>query len=368
MIAGADPHSPSELRALTGIRGIAAWLVVFYHARLLLTDWLPASVITVLGKGYLAVDLFFMLSGFVMWYNYAPRFRRGGFAETPAYLWRRIARIWPLHIAILSTMAAFAAFLAATSRDYGAYPFGELPLHLLLLQNWGFTAELAWNHPAWSISTEFAAYVVFPLAVCTARWEDLRNPAIMAAIGLLLGVLYAVFAVNGYGTLGDAIPQMGLIRCLCEFAIGNLLCILWLRLRSQPGGPLLALAAALAFLGAGLGFGIPETAYVPAVLAAGLLALALDTGAIGRVCGSRLPYWLGEVSYSTYLAHFFLLILFKLFFVDTSLQLGPAGLTAYLAIVLFASVALFRGVEKPAQRWLNARPLWFAASGAATRG
>ncbi|MGB3797149.1 MAG: hypothetical protein WA957_12685, partial [Alteraurantiacibacter sp.] len=49
------PH----LAALTGLRGIAAWFVVFYHARLSLTDWMPAAGIAIAGKGYLAVDLFF---------------------------------------------------------------------------------------------------------------------------------------------------------------------------------------------------------------------------------------------------------------------------------------------------------------------
>ncbi|MFN5779758.1 MAG: acyltransferase, partial [Novosphingobium sp.] len=58
-----------HLDALTGIRGLAAWLVVLYHIRLSLTALLPGEVIVALAKGYLAVDLFFMLSGFVIWYN-----------------------------------------------------------------------------------------------------------------------------------------------------------------------------------------------------------------------------------------------------------------------------------------------------------
>ena len=72
--------------------------------------------------------------------------------------------------------------------------------------------------------------------------------------------------------------------------------------------------------------------------------------------GGKTLTWLGEVSYSTYLAHFLLFILYKLAFVDASLQLGWAGLAGFLALVLAASAGLYYGLEKPAQRWLNRRP------------
>ena len=117
-----------HLDALTGIRGLAAWLVVLYHIRLSLTALLPGEVIAALAKGYLAVDLFFMLSGFVIWYNYADRLRAGGGAETRLFLWRRFARVWPLHAAILAAFIAFVALLLATGRPAPGYPLGELPM------------------------------------------------------------------------------------------------------------------------------------------------------------------------------------------------------------------------------------------------
>lgn len=353
MIAGADPRSPAQLDALTGLRGIAAWFVVLYHARLMLTGILPGEAIGFMGKGYLAVDLFFMLSGFVMWYNYAPKFRALGLAETPAFLWRRMARIWPLHAVILAAMAGFALVLVATGRGITSYPFAELPLHLTLTQNWGFTSALSWNHPAWSISTELAAYLVFPLAVCAVRWENWRSAALLALIGALLAALHLVFALNDYAELGDAIPRLGLPRCLLEFAIGNLACILWQRWRNRPGiAPACAIAASAA-LGLGTWLGWAETAFIPFVFAAGLMALALDRGAVAGLLGAAVPRWLGEISYSTYLAHFFLLILYKIAFVDETLQMGWVALGGYLLLVLLASAVLFHVVEKPAQRWLN---------------
>lgn len=89
-----------ELRALTGMRGIAAWLVVLYHIRLSVAG-LPHSVVAVLAKGYLAVDFFFLLSGFVIWLSWGERLRRGGIGAVPGFLWRRLARIWPLHLFML---------------------------------------------------------------------------------------------------------------------------------------------------------------------------------------------------------------------------------------------------------------------------
>ncbi len=357
--------SPRHLDALTGIRGIAAWGVVLYHIRLSLTAILPPEAIALFAKGYLAVDLFFILSGFVIWYNYAARIGEGGWGETRLFLWRRFARVWPLHGAILAAFVAFVAVLVATGRDASGYPLAELPLHLLLVQNWGLTPDLTWNHPAWSISTEFAAYLLFPVLVLAARWERVPSWALVALAGLLAGLLHALFAVRGHDGLGDDIPGMGLWRCLAGFALGCLMCQLWQRWAGRPHAAFLALLAGIAIALAGWGLALPETAWVPALFFALLLALALGRGPLVSLLGGRVLTWLGEVSYSTYLAHFFLFILWKIAFVDASLQLGWASLAGYLALVLAASAGLYYGLEKPAQRWLNRHPPGWAVRPAA---
>lgn len=348
--------APRHLDALTGIRGIAAWGVVLYHIRHSLTAILPPDAIALFAKGYLAVDLFFILSGFVIWYNYASRIGAGGRAATRLFLWRRFARVWPLHAAILAAFAAFVAVLALTGRDTTGYPLAELPLHLLLVQNWGLTPDLTWNHPAWSISTEFAAYLLFPLLVLAAQWDRVPSWALVLLAALLAAMLYALFAARGYAGLGDDIPGMGLWRCLIGFGLGCLMCQLWQRWANVPHAAALALLAGMGIALAGWGFALPETAFVPALFLALLLALALGRGALVSLLGGRVLTWLGEVSYSTYLAHFFLFILWKIAFVDASLQLGWAGLAGYLGLVLAASAGLYYGLEKPAQRWLNRHP------------
>ncbi|MFM5950311.1 MAG: acyltransferase family protein [Novosphingobium sp.] len=352
---------PRHLDALTGIRGIAAWGVVLYHIRLSLTAILPEPVIAVFAKGYLAVDLFFILSGFVIWYNYAARITQGGWAETRQFLWRRFARVWPLHAAILAAFVGFAALLIATGRNASGYPLAELPLHLLLIQNWGLTPDLSWNHPAWSISTEFAAYLLFPALALAARWDRLPSWVLVLTAAALAGAIHILFALHGYTGLGNDIPGMGLWRCLAGFAMGCMLCQLWQRWQGVPRGGAYAGLAFVSFAAASLVLGLPETAFVPATFFAGLLALALGRGPLVQLLGAKALTYLGEISYSTYLAHFLLFIMFKLAFVDTSLQLGWGGLAGFLALVLAASVGLYHGLEKPAQRWLNAHPPRWAA-------
>jgi peptidoglycan/LPS O-acetylase OafA/YrhL len=353
--------APRHLDALTGIRGLAAWGVVFYHIRHSLTELLPAPVIAALGKGYLAVDLFFVLSGFVIWYNYAARIGEGGWGQTKLFLWRRFARVWPLHGAMLAGFAGFAVLLEVTGRDSAGYPWAELPLHLLLVQNWGLLPQLTWNHPAWSISTELAAYLLFPALVSAWRWEKLPSWALLGIAGLLAAGLHGLFAWHGEATLGARIEQLGLWRCLAGFGMGMVLCQLWQRwqgsrLAAQNAGLACALVLALAGL-----LALPETMFVPAAFFAGLLFLALSRGAIARLLGGKVLTYLGEISYSTYLAHFGLFVVFKLLFVDASLQLGWGQLLGFLALVLAASVALYHGLEKPAQRWLNRHPPRWAA-------
>uniref|UniRef100_UPI0035CC7A92 acyltransferase family protein n=1 Tax=uncultured Sphingomonas sp. TaxID=158754 RepID=UPI0035CC7A92 len=336
------------------MRGIAAWFVVLFHLRLAL-DWLPPMVIAVFAKGYLAVDFFFLLSGFVIWLSWHDRLRAGGMRAVPAFLWRRLARIYPLHLVTLGATVALAVLLAAAGRhDAAHYPFAELPLHVLLLQTWGFTDRLAWNDPSWSISTEWAAYLVFPFVAFGLDWRRVPSWAVLAAIAALL-VLLAV-AMGPADNLGNAIPTLGLRRCLLEFTAGGAICALWLRWRDRPVRP--AALAALATLALLIAWraGMPETLAVPAAFAAGLLALALTSDWRGNPLATPALHYLGEVSYATYLGHFLLFVLFKLALVDDPRAIPPLLIALYLALVFGSSVALHHLVERPAQDWMNRLP------------
>ncbi|MGB3795370.1 MAG: acyltransferase, partial [Alteraurantiacibacter sp.] len=279
--------------------------------------------------------------------------RKEGLAGAPAFWWRRFARVWPLHAAVLGALVIFAVVLLATGRDMANYPMAELPLHILLVQNWGFTSELSWNHPAWSISTELGAYLLFPLAVAAVRWEGLRPAVLLAAIGIAALAIHSAFVLAGADTLGEQIPRLGLVRCIIQFGIGMMLANLWLAWRTRKVlAAVCAVLAGMLLLGLVLG-GLPETLMLPLAFAAILLALALDSGPVARLLSARPLVWLGDASYATYLVHFPLLIMLKLVAVGDDLQIGRSLFVVYLLVLLALSGGLYRWLEKPAQKWLN---------------
>ena len=357
-----------DLRPLTSARGIAAWYVVLYHIRDSAAGRLPAGAGEVLAKGYLAVDFFFVLSGFVIWLNYGRVLRERRWGAVPRFLWRRVARIYPLHLLMLVAAVGFALACVATGRGVPAgFDWGTLPWHVLLLQNWGLIDQLGWNVPAWSISCELAAYLLFPLvAIGLGGWR-LSSGVLVAMLALLMLALWGLFAAYGKPLLGNDIPHLGLPRCLLEFGMGTIVAALWLRWRA---------AGRLAGVGAGLGVagglaayvaGAPETLALPLVFSALVLLLALTAG--GRnVMGGRVIHWLGEISYATYMVHALLFLLFKILFVRDAGDVPLPLLGLFLLLVLGASAVLHHGVERPAQRWLNRRGAFLSSRRHASAG
>jgi peptidoglycan/LPS O-acetylase OafA/YrhL len=346
----------TELRALTSVRGIAAWFVVLYHIRLSIAG-LPAAWVAFFAKGYLAVDFFFLLSGFVIWLRWGATLHGRGLGAVPGFLRRRIARIWPLHLFMLACAVALALLLAATGRaEPDNYPFEQLPLHILLLHNWGFTDQLTWNDPSWSISAEWGAYLLFPLLAMAIDWRRMPSWAVGMAIATCCVLLHLVMARAGAPTLGTDIWRFGLLRCLTEFAAGTAVCALWQRWRAAPATP-----AAFATLAAGCmatlrALGVPETLAVPLLFAAALLALALTSGLRGNPLDNKALHYLGEISYATYLGHFLLWIVFKLVLVTDPRSVSAPLIALFLLLVLASSIALYHLIERPAQRWINATP------------
>lgn len=354
-----------ELRSLTSARGLAAWLVVLYHIRAG-TPWLADPLMALAHKGYLAVDFFFLLSGFVIYLSAHRDLLRDGPAAIPAFLGRRIARIYPLYALILAGTVVFALLLRATGRDAGDYPWPELPLHVAMTQNWGFTDALSWNHPAWSISAESAAYLLFPLLVLGTPISRARRPNLLAGMILSIAILFAWMRWGGHATLGADIPANGLMRCLTEFSCGALLCAFWLRGRDcDRRSLLLSLAGVALFWGLWLaGWGAEAWAF-PAGAACLILTLAHASGLARNPLHWRPFLYLGEISYATYLAHYMAWIGFKILFVRDAADVPPGQVALFLAMLLGLSALLHHGVERPGRRWLS-RPARACARMAAT--
>ncbi|RVT40136.1 acyltransferase family protein [Sphingobium algorifonticola] len=342
-----------ELRSLTAARGIAAWLVVVYHIRSG-TPWLPDWLMAVAHKGYLAVDFFFLLSGFVIYLSAHRAFLRQGHAAIGPFLIRRAARIYPLYGVMLGLTVLFAIALEASGRQADGYPWRELPLHVVMMQNWGFTDALSWNHPAWSISAETAAYLAFPLLVLRTPIARARRPHLLAAIAAVLALLAATLEWAGATTLGTDIPRFGLIRCLAEFAAGAMLCAFWLRGPDrEPMALILSAGGVLLCWGLWLSGYASELWAFPAGAACLILALAHASALPHNPLHARAFQWLGEISYATYLSHFMLYIWFKIAFVDDADNVAPAVMAPYLMMTLALSALLHYAVERPGRDWMS---------------
>lgn len=353
-----------QLHGLTIARGLAAWLVVLFHIRSGIRWLLPAEMMTVIDKGYLAVDFFFLLSGFVIYLSAHKAFMAEGWRATPAFLQRRLARIYPLHIFMLALTLAFVLILTATDRSTKGYPWEELPLHILLMQNWGFTDKLSWNHPAWSISTEMVAYMLFPLLMLATPLARAPRWALAASIAGAAALLAFWLDRAGLPHLGANITGYGLVRCLFEFSAGAMLCALWLKMRDNAAlmktGTIIAIAV---MAGAGWAWSMQATRELWAfpIMTASVIFLLAQLPIQGNApagCGAlplRGLIYLGEISYATYLSHFMLFIWFKIGFVDHPAHIPPPTVAFYLALTFLLSVLLYHLVEKPGRRLFSPR-------------
>jgi len=344
---------PEAIPALTSIRGLAAWWVVLYHFNEMIPEWIPDILLAFIRQGYLAVDLFFILSGFILGLNYGERFRNG-LAGTAEFYWHRVARIYPLHLAMLMLflLNPLALSLFSTSRDIADFPPDYFLMSLLLVQNWGFTTQLAWNVPAWSISTEVFAYILFPLAaLAIGRWVRSTGTVIVGMLAVM--VILALAAGMVGGSLGDDIPRFGLTRCCLEFLLGMLV---W-RLRAlvgfatAPASAVALLAAAVLCL-AYATLPLRDALVMPAAWTLLVLGLADRGTGLARLMEARWLELLGLVSYATYLSHFFIRSWVKFLLLRPGVP-EEVALLAYLILVAIASILFYRWVELPGRFWLR---------------
>lgn len=350
-----------QIHPLTSLRFFAAfWVVLFHYWPALATTGTPLLV----AKGYLGVEVFFILSGFILCHVYRAEVEAGRFAYG-RFLWARLARVYPLHLATLIGMGVLAggATAAGFAVDPNILSWESLPANLLLVQAWGLAPTAAWNHPSWSISAEWFAYLTFPLFAWGALALKARPLVAVALAAIFMAGLYAGFEALAGRPLTLATIHWGALRIVPCFALGCALHSLW-RGRAAGGrgqawlGALISGAVALI----AAGFGLSDTVIV---LAAGgvifYLARLAETGS--QALSSPVLTYLGEISYSIYM----ICVPWKIVFVNgviSLLELEGEQLPIGLWLVLFVGViplaALsYHLIEKPARAQMKLWPsLW----------
>ena len=249
-------HAPTRrppLPALTGLRAVAALWVVLFHYRddvLALAPGL-APFDTFMRAGYLGVDLFFPLSGFVLAYTYADRMRSLSWSATRDFVRNRFARVWPVHVLTLNIDLAIAAVIGTLGVGAGGHRrTAEAYVENVAMVHTWFNDRPSFNSPAWSISSEWFAYLLAPLLfVLVARLRRAGTALLLA--GLSYAAMLLVFATMALPN--GNLEHMFYVRIMGEFVGGMLLCLAWLRGGARDGSPRRRAAADPPRAGAGPG-------------------------------------------------------------------------------------------------------------------
>jgi peptidoglycan/LPS O-acetylase OafA/YrhL len=344
-----------DLPALTGLRFVAATAVVFYHYRSQITDLLPAfgALEPITSAGYLGVDLFFVLSGFILTYNYLETFRRIERRAYLRFLGFRLARIYPVHLFTILFLA-LPLWLAVAMGERLSHPenftTGDLIQNLLLIHAWTRPIHVSWNYPSWSISAEWFAYLLFPIvAFFIVR---LRSAAVLVISAL------AVFALQAWVSGAFGLGDSALVRVSGEFLMGCLLGRLfltgwrptWTRSWLALAGTVLIVVGLLLLPALGLDRGWVVVLFGPTIL-----ALALGAGHGDSWLAHRPVVFIGEASYTLYMVHAIVGdTIFGLApmssFATEPLMLRAGVAAAALLAMLGVATAVFIAVERPTRR------------------
>ena len=403
-----------EVPALTGLRFVAAFSVLFAHGlSATLANDHPAqaegAVLWLMRASGLGMTLFFVLSGFVIHYNYATIATAGGLRGIAAFLWARFARLYPL---FLLMMLVYVLVSARTIAFWKGHPekfnaiVEALPYFLLSIQSWVYKvidggplidAIRGGSPPTWSISTEWFFYFAYP----ALAWLVLRARAIpiIVVIALAWCVAWSTFSIALY----DRIPQLdawavahfgavanlqhddgSFVRWLLyfspylrigEFVLGVIVAQLYVALHGRRvtaaentvGSAVLLAAAASVILITYWEYSshVPlnvfrkmnmNFALAPSV-ALMVFCAARYRNAASQLFTSRPAIALGEASYSIYLVHSIVLI--SAVKLNGGVEHGVAynivRLIVLIGIVVAISLALYAYYEAPARQWLRQR-------------
>lgn len=354
-----------RLTALDALRGVAAIAVVAWHWQHFFAisgDWQPGwsrsmqpfywLLKPLYVQGWAAVDLFFVLSGFVFFWLYRDSIRSGA---TGAWKFAvlRFSRLYPLQFATLIAVALLQFAFVRAHGQFFIYTDNDLPhfiAHLFMVQNWWPDAPQSFNGPTWSVSIEMLLYLLFFVA-CRA---GLKRGIHCLAVALLGGLLLLFDEHIARGVIG--------------FFMGGFVFTLWERLRGNPRAPVIARGLVIASLA---GWAVlcallyMDSSWLDGGEGNNKFLVAFDFGlgpltvlalALRESVGRKTPVWLGnlgDVSYSTYLIHFPLQLSLALLAYRIGLTpaffMNGAVMIAFLAALIGLGALSYRYFERPMQ-------------------
>ena len=362
------PTSKPRLEALDSLRGISALMVVLYHSSF------PNFVhdLPVVRNSYLFVDFFFVLSGFIMYYNYK---NIDGIVEFRRFIGLRFFRLYPLHLATLLALLCWESLYTLAKLIYSqtsAAPSSNDAVALLLnltLTNGIGIRPPSFNVPSWSISTEFWTYIIFGLIVTLSK-RRLRIPVVYIFIFVSLASLVMLLRYVHPLNLG-AMNFLLLPRCTFGFFLGATLCAVFPntgrinqeRRNAAFGDAIQLLLIVGAVLMISYGGKSAWDFSMPLIFAAIIASIvAWPRTRLTTIAESKIPMWLGRHSYSIYMVHWLAFIATSTFartalhaqqtnagFVMSS-AIGFSFLAVTIALILAAASMTYRYIEEPGRQ------------------
>ncbi len=363
-------RAADRFQSLDAVRGVCALMVVGFHLNA------GGHLQRLFANGYVGVDFFFVLSGFIIASAYGRKVST--LRAVAAACVRRFGRLYPLHAGALGAWLVFEIVATVVGAPGGGFhdkfSLGSLGENILLVQ--GFTTQQeSWNYTAWSISLELWLNVAyFLLVMAVGRFA--------AAMECLIAAALTAVGVWGAATLADSDPgpEPTVLISVAHYALGFFAGTLLFRahgaLQGRGWRPPVWLTFAVLGVGVApflLGDRIPDLGMIP-IFSAVVLVFAFDVGPVARVLAGRGWQWIGTVSYSIYLIHPFFTIMTAEAIEGLGKALGqPAvrheetgdlfilggpwamdlALLACLAMVVLAASLTFRLIEDPARRFFN---------------
>lgn len=358
-----------RLNAVTSLRFFAAFYVVLFHLHSTgLIPWASSWVKSLAGLGYLGVNFFFVLSGFVLVYTYSDR----EFSAREFWV-ARFARVYPAYaISLIVSLPMFSWMLIHLNFPFLAWIKEHLSLACLMVatltQSWIPQIASAWNPVAWSLAVEAFFYLCFPW-LCPLMAKSRRTGLVVWliaawAVTLLISGTYVLSAPDGVTHTTSAyenlfwlnVVRFDPLACLPEFIVGMATGFIFLRAKiSTSAGTWMALAGVFSFL---LAVALNQQLPYP-MLHSGLLSPAF--GAIIFSVALR-PRWsellevrwlvlLGEASYSLYLLHFTFIWSALVMWGRTAAN--PLANLGLVTAAIIASLLSYKFIEQPARRRLR---------------
>lgn len=321
-----------------------------------MNDSLPSLLRECFAHGYLAVDLFFLLSGFVIFLSYHAAVAKNPPYSIGKFYWNRFARIYPLHFFMLGgyllLFLGFSQFSSSGSAP-STYTWTAFFQSMFLVHMW-VGSDLTWNVPSWSISSEWFVYLFFPAMAYSLRKLRGGVATHLAVIALVALILHLIYGSSGLHSLGSDIPRMALVRTMLEFLMGVFIGSLYVNHKDfLERWSDVALAGFVTLSALYVFSPLPDYSLIPTAFALLIAYLSVTVSWISSVLSRPVLVYLGEISYSTYMVHYLVYDVFKAGFVSNLSDVNQLYLWLSFVIVLILSVLLHRTIDIPSQRYFR---------------